>query len=284
MKGSIYLLCLAAICILPACAIDSNNDSGVNMATSVTIETSESSISNESIANETAQPDNESFLNLDQLEQYRIITGTSREYTETDMANLAKDDMQKDYVAVIKNYMRQELGHEVSYLDSVDGTYNPRKVVVGTNEGNTYMLELRKWYNYNGIWTVTNLAQFKEDGAMPPEQSVTYEIIDVSSIGDPGIVKEANEKISARNAGHYHFIADDKLYILLVAGMEHSVELLNVFGNESLMRIQYATIENKDPRFGENPYLILKLDATVMDLFIQQFADTKVDDIRLNLP
>jgi hypothetical protein len=281
MKVSIYLLCLAAICILPACAIDSNNDSGVNMATSVTIETS---IPSESVSNETAQPDNVSFLNLDQFEQYRIITGTSREYTEADMANLAKDDMQKDYVAVIKNYMRQELGHEVSYLDSVDGTYNPRNVVVGTTEGNTYMLELRKWYNYNGIWTVTNLAQFKEDGAMPPEQSVTYEIIDVSSIGDPGILKEVNEKISARNAGHYHFIADDTLYILLVAGMEHSVELLNVFGNESLMRIQYATIENTDPRFGENPYLILKLDATVMDLFIQQFANTKVDDIRLNLP
>jgi hypothetical protein len=111
-----------------------------------------------------------------------------------------------------------------------------------------------------------------------------YELIDAVSVGDPGVQKEVNEKITARSAGHYHFTAGGTLYVLLVAGKEQSVELLNVFGNDSLMELQYTTIENKDPRFGENPYLLLKLDATIMDLFVQQYSNIKVDDIRLNLP
>ena len=221
---------------------------------------------------------------MDQLEQYGIITGSSIEYTEADMGSFAKDDTQKDYVTVIKNYVQQELGQEAHYLDSVDGTYNPRRVVVGTKEGNTYLLELQKWYNFNGIWTVSSIAQVKDEGAVPPEQTVKYEIIDAASIGDQGVQKEINKKIMARSAGHYHFTAGDTLYVLLVAGKEQSVELLNVFGNDSLMKLQYTIIENKDPRFGENPYLLLKLDATIMDLFVHQYSSIKVDDIRLNMP
>jgi len=275
LKRSAVLLCLMALCIVSACTNESNNGSGFNPTTNV---------SNESTNNDSTQLKTNSFLNLDQLEQYHIVTGSSKEYTKADMVSLAKDDMQKDYVGVIKNYLQQELGQEASYLDSVDGTYNPRKVVVGTTDGNTYMFELRKWYMYNGIWTVSSYAQVKDEGAVPPEQTIKYELIDAESVSDQGVQKEINEKIMAKSAGHYHFTAGDKLYVLLVAGKEQSVELLNVFGNDYLMKLQYTTIENKDPRFGENPYLLLKLEATIMDLFVQQYSETKIDDIRLNMP
>lgn len=274
MKRSVVLLCLMALFILSSCTKeDIANDPHSTTSTLHELTNIESTGSN-----------TETFLNLDQLEQYRIVTGLSKVYSKADMDSLAKDDKQKDYAAVIKNYVQQELGQKASFLDSVDGTYNPRKVIVGTTDGNTYMLELRKWYNYNGIWTVSNYAQVKDDGAVPPEQTINYELIDAASIDDLEVQKEVIKKITAKTAGHYHFTAGDKLYVLLVAGKEESVELLNVFGNDYLMELQYATVENKDPRFGENPYLLLKLDAVLMDLFVQQYSNIKIDDIRLNMP
>lgn len=274
MKRSVVLLFLMALFILSSCTKeDTANDPQSTTSTLHEPTNIESTGSN-----------TETFLNLDQLEQYRIVTGLSKVYSKPDMDSLAKDDTQKDYAAVIKNYIQQELGQKASYLDSVDGTYNPRKVIVGTTNGNTYMLELRKWYNYNGIWTVSNYAQVKDDGAVPPEQIINYELIDAASIDDLEVQKEVIKKITAKTAGHYHFTAGDKLYVLLVAGKEESVELLNVFGNDYLMELQYTTVENKDPRFGENPYLLLKLDAVLMDLFVQQYSNIKIDDIRLNMP
>lgn len=221
------------------------------------------------------------------MEQYGIVTGTSTEYTNTDLDQLAKNDLQKDYVAVIKDFVKQELKQEISYLDTVDGTFNPRSVVVGTTQGDIYLIELQKWYNHNGIWAVSRYAQYKDQMAVPKKEAGNQEFADPSDITDAAIQEQVKEKIAARKEGHFYFTTDENLYILLVAGKDQSVELLHVYGNEdnaTLLDIEYTYIDSKNKKFGENPYVLLKADSSIADLFFKKHSGVQIDDVRVNMP
>ncbi|MBW4082930.1 hypothetical protein [Paenibacillus sp. S150] len=146
---------------MAACQKDNNN--AVNPGTDSSTSDTNSGEINETKTN--------FLLNFDEMEQYGIVTGTSTEYTNTDLDQLAKNDLQKDYVAVIKDFVKQELKQEISYLDTVDGTFNPRSVVVGTTQGDIYLIELQKWYNHNGIWAVSRYAQYKDQMAVPKKEA-----------------------------------------------------------------------------------------------------------------
>jgi len=90
-------------------------------------------------------PQRSSFINLDELEQYGVRYGESKELSEEDLESLSKDEQQKDYVEVAKAYVKHELKQEPLFLDSRDGSYNPRSIIIGTKEGNVYLLKLQKW-------------------------------------------------------------------------------------------------------------------------------------------
>jgi hypothetical protein len=203
---------------------------------------------------------------------------------------MSKDDAQKDYVTVVKNYVQQELSKEVSFLDSVDGTYNPRHVVVGTTKGDTYMFVLRKWYNYNGIWTVSRYAQFKEEGAVSPKKTVKYELINPSSL-PASVQKEVNVRIDSKKEERSYIDDDGMIYVLLVAPQGQSVELLNVFGTDYLIEVQYTTMETPTSydgktttqMFGENPYVLIKVNQSITDISFKKYSSVIDELVRLNM-
>ena len=157
-KTFIYLMVLA-LCLLVACGKQSNRENKTGLK-------------------------NEPFLNIDLLGTYGIIEGSNKEYTTADMEHMAKEANQKDYVAVVKNYIKDELKQEISFLDSVDGTYNPKRVVVGTTTGKSYIFILKKWYKYDGIWTITSHAPIEEGKAVAPQSTVEYNEVRISDITD----------------------------------------------------------------------------------------------------
>ncbi|MGM0885005.1 MAG: hypothetical protein ACQEXQ_28680 [Bacillota bacterium] len=285
MNRSVMLLCLMAVCLLSACTKQNYYaPSSSNSTTSTSSETSASNAPSEpSEPTNSEQLETESFINLDQFEQYGIVTGSSMVYSEDDMNNMSKDDAQKDYVTVVKNYVQQELSEEVSYLDSVDGTYNPRHVVVGTTEGNTYMFVLRKWYNYNGIWTVSRYAQFKEEGAVSPKQAVEYELTKPSNL-PASVQKEVNVRIDSKKEERSYIDDNGTIYVLLVAPQGQSVELLNVFGTDYLIEVQYTTMETPTQMFGENPYVLIKVNQSITDISFKKYSSVIDELVRLNMP
>lgn len=288
MNRSVVLLCLIAVCILSSCTKENNNASSSNSTTSAPRETSASNAPSEST--NSGQSETESFINLDQFEQYGIVTGSAKVYTEDDMKNMENDDTQKDYMMVVKNYVQQELGEEASYLDSVDGTYNPRHVVVGTTEGNTYMFVLRKWYKYNGIWTISRYAQFKEEGAVPPKQTVKYELVNPSSL-PASVQKEVNVRVNSKTEERSYIDDNSTIYVLLVAPQGQSVELLNVFGNDYLIEVQYTTMktpsspdgETTTQMFEENPYILIKVNQPITDISFKKYSSVIDELVRLNM-
>lgn len=262
MKKLAISLIITSLFLLVACQNDSKNVSSTGTGLSV----------NTPQGRETNATPADPFLNFDELERYGIVTGTSKEYTEDDLRRLVEDNSQKDYVVVIKNFVRQELGQEISYLDTVDGTFNPRSVVVGTAQGKTYLFDLQKWYNHNDIWTVNRYAEYKDQMAVAKKESTNYELIEPTDIKTETIQKQILEKISAATDGHYYFKASEKLYILLIAGKDQSVELLHVFGNDNdpaIMDIEYTYTTNQNEQFGEKPYVLLAIDSDISDLFLK---------------
>lgn len=290
MNRTVVCICFMAVCLLSACTKE--NDKAAPSSNSTT---STSSVTNTPIPpSEPAKSEqlvDGMFMNLDQLEQYGIISGSAKHFSEDEMNQMSKDDAQKDYVTVIKNYVQQELNEEVNFLDSVDGTYNPRHVVVGTTDGNTYMFVLQRWYNYNGIWTVSRYAQFKEEGAVPPKKSVEYEFIQPSSL-PAHLQKEVKGRIESKTQERSYMDDNGTIYVLLTAPQGQSVELLNVFGTDDLIKVQYTTIETPTSydgttttqMFGENPYVLIKVNQPITEISFKKYSSIIDELVRLHLP
>ncbi|MCU6708706.1 hypothetical protein M6D81_08240 [Paenibacillus sp. J5C_2022] len=285
MKAKIILIIAVSVLLLTACQNGGNNnpspsDGGSNGSAVV-----EENNTTESKP-ESMEPASVSFLNFDELEQYGTITATMPDYSDNDLKKLSKDESQKDYKVVIKKYVSNELKQNMSYMDTVDGTYNPRKVVVGTEEGNMYLFTLNKWHSYGGIWTVSSYAQYNHNDEAIPPSSVSYEVIDPDAVTEQTIQKEINERISAREEGQYYFNKKDVFYVLLVAGKNQSVELINVFGQDNYsLDVQYVYTENIYERYGEAPYILFKVpNVSIADLSFKQFSPVKIRDERPNLP
>jgi len=254
LRKLLTIVVLAAVCVIIACTDKDNS------------------------------PNTMGFINLDELEKYKIITSNSLVYSVEDIQELAKNESLKNYEVVIKQYMTEKLGQTVSYIDTVDGTYNPRKVVVGTEEGLTYLLELRKWYNYNDIWTVSSHSQFNVNNEALPPELIPYEEIEPDMVTDSEIQGQINQYIAAREEGQYYFNVNDTFYVLLVAGANQSVELLHLYGNPSLLNVEYAYVDNRNVQYGEAPYALLRVDdVEVVDLFFKEYSTIKVRDERLNM-
>ncbi|WP_337033495.1 hypothetical protein [Paenibacillus illinoisensis] len=282
MKKSLIFLCLAAICLLSACSEENRSASGPGPTETAPIDNGASG----------PRDSDQLPLNLDDLGQYRILTGSGKNYTEADLERLAEDKRQRDYAAVIQHFVQHDLNRKIRFLDSVDGTYNPREVVVGTTDGNVYKLSLRKRYDYNGIWTVHQYAQFIDEGAVPPNRTVQYEWVDDLSGLPESARKQIHERIASKTEERGYVNDNGTIYVLLVAPHGHSVELLNVFGNGDIIEVQYATAETPTssdgktttPMFGENPHVVIKVKQPITDISFKKYAGVTNDLIRLNLP
>lgn len=95
---------------------------------------------------------------------------------------------------------------------------------MGTKEGNTFSLTLRKSYNHNEIWTVSSHSQLNHsEDAIPREKSIKYQVVDSSSVS-PKVKKQTNEKIKSKKEEHSYFKVDETVYVLRVAPKGQSID------------------------------------------------------------
>lgn len=294
MKTKIFLIITVSVLLLTACLNGGNNplpsDGGGNGGAVVEKNNTTESKPDSILNNGEVAVDDKTVLNFDELEKNGTMTATAPDYSDEDLEELSKNESQKDYEVVIKNYVSNELKQNMSYMDTVDGTYNPRKVVVGTQEGNVYFFTLNKWHSYGGIWVVSSYAQYNDNDDAVIRKSASYEVIDPDAVAEQTIQKQINEHISAREEGQYYFRNGEEFYVLLVAEQKKSVELINVFGQNEYslyaLDVEYVYTENIYERYGEAPYVLFKIrrGGSISDLAFKQYTPLKIRDERLNMP
>lgn len=225
------------------------------------------------------------FLNLDELERYGVRLATVLEISSEELEERAKDETQKNYVTVVQEFMEQKLKKKVWFLNTIPGTYNLREMVVGTTDGEIYWLELAKWYSYNEIWTVRSHSRYDEaeERVVPRSQSVEYEILGTEDI-EVAVREQLEQKLANEAPGYTYFYVDETLYALMMAAEGETVELLAISGDPHSIRIEYANgTAGYREIYGENPYVLIRIDSPVVDLYFKKYSSVETGDIRLNM-
>lgn len=294
MKKSFVIPFFVSICILFACTNEHNSNSTSPGTTSS--QENKIAVSDSLTKNESAKPASNYIFNMDELELYGTTQTSTKQYTETDLQKMSEDEVHKDYLKVVSQFVEGELGKKVYILDSVDGAHHPKEVTVIVTDGTIYRVFLEKRYDYNGIWTVTRYSEYKDEWTMPLPQDVEYRIVnDLSSIPDE-VRKEVRERINSKS-DEISFIHDpyndaENTYALVVAPQGYSADLLNVHGKESYINILYTTFEtvvSSDGKtttamFGENPFILIEVTDPIVDIFFRKYTSINEERIRLNMP
>lgn len=227
----------------------------------------------------------DTFINLDVLENSIKTTFVEFEYAEDELIEWSKQEKKRDYTNVIEDFVKQELKQTLSFIDSVDGTYNPKRMIIGTGDNKFYEVELNRWHNYNGIWTVKRYTQLDEAALTDTsQQSIRYERVELNQAEKvvQDWVKELVEKQQRRED---FLLVNEDTYILLTAAKGESVELLEVWGNDERVIISHAnsTIA-EDARFGELPYVLLHIRSPVLEVKFNQFSHVKINHTNIYNP
>lgn len=229
-----------------------------------------------------------SFVNLDEYERYGLVTTTGMNYSTNELETFSKSKERKDYVSVVKDFVENQLKSQISYLDTVDGTYNPRRVTVGTASGSVYALTLNKWHNYGDIWTVGTYSQYNQEdgqGAQPKLRTVDYEMLDISTINDSSVKEWANKIINKHQRNEEFRTQDGKVYVLITAIKGESVELNDIYGDETQIGISYAnSMDDQNKTYGEKPYVMIKVNSPITEVVINKYSSMLKEHPSLYMP
>jgi len=227
------------------------------------------------------------LINLDAYESYGIVASTEFEYDEAQLRKWTNDPLRTDYVEVARQFADSELGSGLRFIDSADGTYNPRRVTIGTADGEVYALIMRRWHSYGGIWTVNQYARYSsppEEGLREPEHTVKYELLDTDQ-AEQAAQAWAEEQIAQPKRGHQYLLVNGKVYILLTAAPGETVELIDVYGDEHLIRVKYANgTDDPDIRYGAKPYVLIRVDSHVSEISFSSYSTVVRDHPSLYIP
>lgn len=255
MKRVFVIMLIAAMIIISSCQSGNNNP----------IIEQEAGQANEKIA----------FINLDDYEKYGVVSSTGYRYSDDELKAFQQDKKRQDYVAVVKEFVEQELKSELSFLDTADGTYNPRRITVGTSDGAVYALTLNRRHNYGDIWTINDYALYGQgngEGAQPRSNTVDYELMDINDALQT-VQDWASKVIAKKQRGHEYSLLDGKTYILLTAVEGESIELLDIYGDNTRIGISYAnSIIDPDKRYGEKPNILIKVNSPIMEIVFNQYS------------
>lgn len=269
--------------ILPACKGDLKRDVQAPVATQLQENSQATGIPSSQGVDENAEL---SFIDFDKLSKQalRLTTTTGPDYSSDDLETMSQEDWRKDYTEVVKRYAEKNLFSEISFINSLDGFYNPKYVLVGNDNGLVYRVQLVKHYNYGGIWTVRDHAEINEANSATQYEIIEYAIIDIEEAEEP-ISSWAQEIITKDKAAEEYFIGDSsKTYILLTSDPGESIEVMEIKAADSSISIQYANTIVDEEMYGRQPYVLIQFDSLAMDIIIRKYASRTTKDIRPFMP
>ncbi len=93
--------------------------------------------------------------------------GGSFEITEEELTAMESDPASRDYKQVLLRFVREKLNKELDSFQTISRTVNPRRLLVTTTDQTVIDVEMKKWNNRGGIWTVERFNDFAWNGNAP---------------------------------------------------------------------------------------------------------------------
>lgn len=182
---------------------------------------------------------------------------------------------------VIKEFSKNELKSEIQFIDSIDGTYNPKRMTVGTVDGNVYAFYLVRYHNYEGIWVVSRYALYEKKDLAISNATVKFEEIDPKQ-AEQTVQDWFRTQTSKKQRSQDYLLVNDKIYILLTAKEGESVELLDVSGTEERIIVSHANSSvDSEKRNGEKPFVLLYVKSPITEIKFNEYS--KVQSVHSNL-
>ncbi|NGQ95250.1 hypothetical protein G3578_08720 [Brevibacillus sp. SYP-B805] len=188
--------------------------------------------------------------------------GVGIEHTPEELLALTQNPENRDYKQVLKRFVSEALGKEIASFQTASRTLNPREVLVMTTDHEALQIHMKKWSNYDQIWTVTGYNNlFPASENLDPVQR--YRTLKMGDAPQP--VQEWASKLLGTPEWQQAFTTQDgKTYILLKTSSSPTdsveVEDIGIWANE--MYVDYHRYEfgkSADPSLI-NDYLLLEAD------------------------
>lgn len=168
---SFAILVIAVLLLCSAC--QSNSDKGDLLQESQMIDGLHEEL------HEEADEQPASFVNYDELTELarRVTEFTGVEYSNEELERMEKEDWRKNLEDAVQDFAEDKLHADITFMQSVPGTYNSRSVVIGGTSGDVYRVDFVKRHNNNGIWTAAYYGIVSESNASKIYEQIDYNII-----------------------------------------------------------------------------------------------------------
>ncbi|MFY0543973.1 hypothetical protein [Brevibacillus sp. H7] len=80
--------------------------------------------------------------------------GGAFEISEEELKSMESDPSSRDYKQVLRRFVKEKLNKELDSFQTISRTVNPRRLLVTTTDQTAIDIEMKKWNNRGGIWTV----------------------------------------------------------------------------------------------------------------------------------
>jgi hypothetical protein len=180
-----------------------------------------------------------------------------KEYQDEQLKQMMEDPYRQNYKKVLQHFVKEELHQEITSFQTISETVNPRWMAVITEDNRVYKVSLKKWNDYNRIWTITSYAELHWKG-YPLEK--TYELLTLKEA--PEEVKEwVQQQFQSPKWKTASIYTNNKTYALIKTSSEKtdSVELDHVETWAGEARIRYQKFQYDEPQSGLIDYLLIKL-------------------------
>jgi hypothetical protein len=80
--------------------------------------------------------------------------GGAFEISEEELKSMESDPSSRNYKQVLRRFVKEKLNKELDSFQTISRTVNPRRLLVTTTDQTAIDIEMKKWNNRGGIWTV----------------------------------------------------------------------------------------------------------------------------------
>lgn len=218
---------------------------------------------------ETIPPQVLSGNNMDYLIELaeRVKEARGKDYTEELLLEMQIDTNNKDYHFVVKNYVESDLKTEILSYWTINKSNYPKQVIVLAKDKSVYLLNLFKWHNYSGIWTVNYHSWVDTYGKIDDQ----YELVELDTT--PNDVKKwVADSLKNSDWDNDYLILGEATYILIKSSSNpaDSVDVLEVWASSGSVTIHYEKLEegyNAD-LFGVNDYVLIKVNYPTEEITV----------------
>lgn len=199
----------------------------------------------------------------------KITTQRQPEYAEGQLAGYSKDAFYMDYISVAEQFVENEFKEDLVFVYPIPGQVNPKKVIAVTKDEKAYFMQLRRWHEYDGIWTVYSYASLDDESILNMENPPEYKLMEMDEspqyVQDWArkMMKDSKQGVFVREPDDGQESAAQKLYVLITAPPDKSIEIIEINGKTQHLFVHYAL---ESIPFTFKDYVLIETESNVNEI------------------